>query len=313
MKKPTMQRIADELGVSKNSVSLALSGKPGVSAELRKKVVETAETIGYPLKPNRSAAKGQMIGLIAREEVFPENTFFGIINLSIEKEIKSRNGNLLIHSVDPASEENLVMPEFLKEKKVDGLLVLSHLKHEYLQEIVALDIPVVLIDHHHPQLKVDSVLTDNQEGAYRATKHLLATGARHVGFIGQKGKSPSYLERYRGYLEAMKEARIPVNEHWVIQNLKEDEEAFMARIKSMDNLPDGWFCANDEYGFLVSRILMRLGYDIPGECSILGFDNSYFAGLSMPPLSTMSVNKDYFAKRSIIQLYRRMEERDFPH
>jgi LacI family transcriptional regulator len=313
MKKPTMQRIADQLGISKNAVSLALSGRSGVGEALREKIVETAEEMGYSTNKGKfKKESGHLIGLIAREEIFAEHTFFGIINLHLEKEIKSREGNLLLHAVDKESENELILPPFLIHQKVDGLIVLSHLKKEYLQKILDLGIPVVLVDHHHPDLEVDSVLSDNRVGGYHVTKYLFEKGSKTVGFIGQVRKSPSYKERFEGYCDALQEKGVALSTQWINHEDEEEEEQLVAYIQSLSSLPDAWFCGNDHFGFLLSRILTQFGYHIPDQYAVFGFDNSLFSTLCTPKLTTMGIDKEYFAKRSVIQLYNRMRNSSLP-
>ncbi|MBS4177593.1 LacI family DNA-binding transcriptional regulator [Bacillus sp. FJAT-49731] len=310
-----MQDIADRLNISKNSVSIALTGKSGVGEDLRQKIIEVATEIGYPIQKLSDKNKSDnelMIGLIAREDIFSENTFFGIINLNIEKEVKARNGQLLIHSVDENNELNNEIPSFITEKKIDGLLVLSHLKKEYIQQLANTGIPLVLIDHHDYDLNVDSILTDNRKGAFVATRYLLSNGTNTIGFIGQVDKSPSYKERFEGFTYAVKEAGIKQEEKWLIHSIKEDEAAIENYIENLDSLPDAWLCANDEYGFLLTRILSSLGYKIAEDVSICGFDNSYFSTLSLPQLSTIDIDKEYFAKRAVVQLYNRIEDNNLP-
>ncbi|MCM3705994.1 LacI family DNA-binding transcriptional regulator [Cytobacillus firmus] len=308
MKKPSMQDIAGNLGISKNAVSLALSGRPGVSAELRERVFAEAKRLGYHIHKKNQPSDSHFIGLIAREEVFSEHEFFGVINLHIEKEIKSRGGNLLLHAVDKDSERELLLPSFLQNQKVDGLIVLSHLRTEYLKKILALEIPVVLVDHHDPELEVDSVLTDNRTGSYLATKHLIQEGARSVGFIGRVEKSPSYKERFEGYTEALKEAGISIETSCIISDQDEIVEELAEYIRTLSTLPDAWFCVNDHYGFLLTQVLSGMGYAIPEQAAICGFDDSLYATIAAPRLTTMSIDKQYFAKRSVIQLYTRMQQ-----
>ncbi|MGG3467510.1 LacI family DNA-binding transcriptional regulator [Neobacillus pocheonensis] len=310
-----MQRIADRLGISKNSVSLALTGRAGVSEELREKVLDTALEIGYPmekLKTKTFTKSAHMIGLIAREEIFSENTFFGVINLHIEKEIKSREGHLLLHAVDKESEESPKLPGFVTEKKVDGLLILSHLQKEFIEAIIQSGLPVVLVDHHDPNLNVDSVLTDNRRGAYLAVKHLIKNGARSVGFIGEISKSPSYSERYEGFCVAIEEEGLSVENRWVNHQINEQGPLIDFYIQSLTSLPDAWFCANDHFGFLMTRSLYKLGVRVPDQCSVYGFDDSIYAAFSMPQLTTVAINKEYFAIRSVVQLYQRMEKLEMP-
>lgn len=312
MKKPTMQQIADKLDISKNSVSLALSGKPGIREELRKKIKATAESMGYIGNKNHRSSKGRMIGLIIREDIFLDQSFFGHICLNIEREVKSRDGLLLIHSVEKTAFGKDTLPKFITDNKVDGLLILSHLNRDYLKELVSLDIPVLLIDHHHPELNVDSVLTDNRKGAYCAVQHILSTGIKEIGFIGDVERSPSYLERFEGFVQALKEHNIRLNMDWVADDLKENTVELDQYLKGLHKLPKCWFCVSDQYGFLVSRILTDHGYKIPDQYSIFGFDDSHYAKLAIPPLTTMAINTKYFAQKSVTQLYKRMEDRKSP-
>lgn len=312
MKKPTMQQIADQLDISKNSVSLALSGKPGISEELRKKIEATAKSMGYVGNKNHRSSKGRMIGLIVREEIFLDQSFFGMVCLNIEREVKRRDGHLLIHSVEKEAAGKKILPKFITDNKVDGLLILSHLDLNYLNQLVNLDIPVLLIDHHHPALDVDSVLTDNRKGAYRAVKHILSKGIREIGFIGDVERSPSYSERYEGFVQALKEHHIEMNTDWVADNLTETKEELDQYFKGLPRLPECWFCVSDQYGFMVSRILTDYGYKIPGQYSIVGFDDSHYAKLAVPPLTTMAINTKYFAQQSVAQLYKRLEDKKPP-
>lgn len=121
-------------------------------------------------------------------------------------------------------------------------------------------------------------------------------------------KSPSYKERFEGYSDALSAAGVSLSSCWVNQENDEVEEKLKRYIQSLSSLPDAWFCVNDHYGFLLKQILTNLGHKIPMQFSICGFDDSLFATLSSPQLTTMAVDKEYFAKRSVIQLYNRMEQ-----
>lgn len=313
MLKPTMQTIADKLGISKNSVSLALSGKPGVSEELREKVEKTAEAVGYKVKKNTDTQRAHMVGLICREDVFYDHAFFGSIIFNIEQEVKKREGHLLVYSVDSEKQSQGLLPDFITQHKVDGLLVLSHLNLDYLKNLLNSDQPTVLIDHHHPELDVDCILTDNRKGAYRAVEYILNKGFRKIGFMGPIERSPSYQERYEGYVAALEANHLPLNLDWVADHLEENQDILKTYLEELNEWPECWFCVNDEYGLIVSRALTHLGLVVPEDCSVVGFDNSYFAKLSTPPLSTMAVNTEYFAKRSVSRLYDRMNNSDSPY
>ncbi|TFE23872.1 substrate-binding domain-containing protein [Cohnella luojiensis] len=314
-KKVTMQQVANALGISKNSVSQALGGKPGVSEETRERVREAAERLGYEFS---SAGKSSLrnhgghIGMIVSESAISENLFFGIINYQIQKEVELRNYSLLIHVVDSAMEMQNTLPAFLEDRKVDGVFVLSHLDKSYIQSIVTTGIPFVMIDHHHPELHVDCVLTNNRFGAFDAVTYLISLGHKRIGYIGDLSISPSFQERWEGYHLALKAKGLVVKPSDQILAGVESEESIAAQIQMMTSQPDAWFCANDMVAVLLNNVLTKRGMNVPEDVSICGYDNNMLSELSNPPLTTVNVNKELFGKRAVERLFWRMDNPSEP-
>jgi LacI family transcriptional regulator len=308
-KKVTMQNIADQLGISKNSVSQALTGKPGVSEETRARVVEMANKLGYRLSPGKTpeGRRTGNIGLIVSEFTFSENVFFGAINLSIQKEVELRKFALLIQVVDKASEDSGAMPPFLEEGKVDGVIVLSHLRTDYIQKIISFGVPVVMVDHHHPDLQADCVLTNNRFGAYDAVRHLIELGHEKIGFMGNVHVSPSYQERWEGYRLALLSSGMPIAGEYEFLSAKETEEDALACVRSLTDLPTAWFCTNDTMAFILSTVLAKNRYQVPDDVSVCGFDNIRLSELSHPSLTTVNINRELFGRRAVERLFWRME------
>ncbi|MGG1878289.1 LacI family DNA-binding transcriptional regulator [Paenibacillus cisolokensis] len=313
-KKVVMQDIADRLNISKNSVSQALSGKDGVSEATRKKIIQTAEEMGYRYTKKRKAATDQQhvqtIGLIASEFAFSMQNFFGEIYLAIEGEAHRNGINLLIQSVTPAARDSLLLPSFIENRQVDGILILSHISTDYINKIIDQGIPTVLIDHHHPMISADAVLTNNRFGAYTAVKHLVDLGHREIGIIGNVDASPSYLERWEGYRLALREHDIELNPAHVFVQVMEDGERIDEAISSVHRQPTAWFCLNDGFAFFVSSSLGKAGYRIPQDVSICGFDNSDFSQMSVPKMTTIDINLSRFAHKAFSQLMWRIQNRD---
>lgn len=316
-RKVVMQDIADRLNISKNSVSQALSGKDGVSEETRIKIMKTAEEMGYKYtkRNNQVQANQEMktIALIASEFTFSMKTFFGEIYLAIEREAQRNNINLLIQSITPDAKEQLLLPSFIQNKTVDGILILSHISTKYILKVLSQNIPTVLIDHHHPLIQADAVLTNNRFGAYHAVKHLLDLQHTNIGVIGDVDKSPSYQERWEGYLLAMREYGIePKQEHMLVQ-VEENVETIEQAIFSLESQPTAWFCLNDGYSYYVNSVLKQHGYEIPRDISICGFDNSDFSQIAVPKITTIDINLSLFANKAISQLLWRMEHPNEGH
>jgi LacI family transcriptional regulator len=310
-KKVVMQDIADRLNISKNSVSQALSGKDGVSEETRKLIIATAEAMGYRYrKKGQAKRKTRAIGLIASEYAFSTWTFFGEIYLSIEREAQRSDVKLLIQSITPEHRDSLTLPDFIENGELDGLLILSHISNEYINKVLAKGIPTVLIDHHHPSIEADAVLTNNRFGAYNAVRHLIELGHRDIAFIGDISVSPSYQERWEGYLLSLREHGIDPSEERMFTRVPEEERAIGELIGSIRRPPTAWFCVNDGYGYFVCSALLQLGYRIPEDVSVIGFDNSHFSQMSNPKITTMHIDLPLFAHKAFTSLIRRIDHPD---
>ncbi|SFF00088.1 transcriptional regulator, LacI family [Bacillus sp. OV194] len=316
-KKVSMQDIADALNISKNSVSQALSGKPGVSEATRQLVEKTAQEMGYSVRKS-SVSAGVVgsgtgnIGLIASDYAFSLKSFFGEIYLSVEKEVTERGMNLLIHSINTVARDNLVLPSFIAEGKVDGVLILSHISTEYSNAVIATGIPTVIIDHHHPLIQADAILTNNRFGAYTAVKHLIELGHRDIAYVGNVRLSPSYQERLEGYRLALQEHGIELNEDFVFSDVLEDDQDVTRLVQGLDVQPSAWFCVNDGFGFFVRSALQQHGIAVPGEASVCSFDNGMLSRLSTPKITTMNIDLELYGRKAVEQLTWRMQHKNEP-
>ncbi len=310
-----MQDIADALSISKNSVSQALSGKPGVSSATRKKIEQTAKELGYHYQPITTKSNPHRTGniaLIASDFAFSLQSFFGEIYLSIEKEATSRGLNLLIQSVTTPAKENLVLPTFIENKQVDGVLVLSHISTEYINKIIETGIPTITIDHHHPLIQADAILTNNRFAAYTAIKHFIDLGHQQIAFVGDTRYSPSYQERLEGYLLALQEHGLPIQENLIFLTIKESETSVNKLVDSVAEQPTAWFCVNDGLGFFVQSSLQQKGINIPEKASVCSFDNGKLSKLANPKMTTMDIDLQLYGRKAIEQLTWRMENTDEP-
>lgn len=310
-KKVVMQDIADRLNISKNSVSQALSGKGGVSEETRLNVLRVAQEMGYQYQTKKRSSKTstqtKTIGLIASEFAFTAKHFFGEIYLAIERETQRNNTNLLIQSITPDAKKRFALPSFIEERKIDGLLILSHISTEYIHKVLSKGIPTVLVDHHHPSIEADAVLTNNRFGAYTAVKHLIDLNHTDIAVIGNIHASPSYQERWEGYMLALREHGLEVKQERMFIDIREEEAEIAQVIDNLKDQPSAWFCLNDGYGYFVCSSLQRSNLSIPDDVSVCGFDNNDLSKMSVPKMTTMDINLSLFAKKAVSQLLWRID------
>ncbi|MFY4774764.1 LacI family DNA-binding transcriptional regulator [Metabacillus sp. RGM 3146] len=307
VKKISMQDIANQLNISKNSVSQALSGKPGVSEETRRLVKQAADELGYQYSAGRMHQQGfkkapKNIALIASDYAFSLKSFFGEIYLSVEKELRERGMNLFIESISGEAKESLTLPALLSNHEIDGILILSHISTDYTEKIISTGIPTVLIDHHSPYLQADSILTNNRFGAFTAVEHLISLGHSSIAFVGDVEFSPSYQERYEGYLLALDKYGIEPIPEFIFKNAHENQDEIGQNIENIKTKPSAWFCVNDGHGFNVTAVLQQKGYKVPEDASVCSFDNGQLSQIATPRITTMEIDLNYFGKKAVEQL-----------
>ncbi|BCB05858.1 LacI family transcriptional regulator [Bacillus sp. KH172YL63] len=305
-----MQDIADRLNISKNSVSQALTGKPGVSEETRQMVKKAARELGYDYPKSRQLSTGKKkgsIALIASDLAFSLKSFFGDIFLSIEKEVSQRGMSLQIQSINKESTQQLILPSFIENQSVDGIIILSHISNDYINKVIGTGIPTIMIDHHHPTNKSDAILTNNRFGAYTAVDHLLKLGHKDIAYVGNVDYSPSYQERYEGYVHALKDHGITPPQAFTFTEAAEEESIIHDYIKNLTTKPTAWFCVNDGLGFLVNSCLQQQGYKVPQDASVCSYDNGQLSKLASPKITTMDIDLELYGKKAVEQLCWRME------
>ncbi|MEW8955864.1 LacI family DNA-binding transcriptional regulator [Clostridium sp.] len=313
MKKITMQDIADKLNISKNSVSQALSNKPGVSENTRDLIIKTADELGYIYKNQTSSiSKPKYLGLIASDFAFSKKSFFGEIFLSLEKECKEQGYALLTQSISDFDKENLNFPYFIEQNMIEGLFIVSHISNNYIQKILETNIPAILVDHHNPRFLCDAVLTNNRLGSYQAVKHLIEKGHTRIGFMGDVQFSPSYYERLDGYLLASKEFSLEPDYSIILDSIEEKQDVIFEKLSSLEHHPTAWICVNDGLGYFALSYYQENNFKIPYDIAICNFDNGYLSRVSKPNITTIDINLKYYGKKAFSQLLTRIENPDEP-
>nr|WP_244266214.1 substrate-binding domain-containing protein [Listeria rocourtiae] len=202
-------------------------------------------------------------------------------------------------AVGPEAIASNLLPRELKEKNWRGIFILSHISDVFVKQILALDVPTVMIDHHDPHLRTDTILSQNKDGAFVATEHLIKLGHERIGFVGDVDFSPSYEERFEGYSKALRHYQLPVNSNYTITSIKEEQAALFQALEGLKELPSAWFCVNSGLGFILNSYFQSKGFAIPEQVSIVCFDNTEFAILAQPPLTTMCTDLRFMGRKAV--------------
>lgn len=321
MKKTTMQDIADKLHISKNSVSQALGDKGGVSQQTKMMVRQVAEELGYQYKKKQSSrnrsgssATSDKYALFATEFALSHKSFFGEILRYIEKEIVNRGNQLFIFSVSPKDISEAALPKSFNKTDYRGLFILSHIDRQYTQLLLNLQVPAVMVDHHDPHLEVDCVLSQNKTGGYLSTEYLIHLGHKKIGFLGDIDWSPSYEERWEGYLKALRDYHVPYEKAITITKIREERTVLFQELealsKRISDWPTAWICVNSGMGFILISYFQSIGYRIPDDVSVCCFDDTEFTVLSKPQITTMAIDLKDMGQKAVELLEWRIQHPD---
>ena len=317
-KKVTMEDIAKKIGMSKNTVSLALRNMPGINAQTRKLIFETARQLGYEYKKNStecqsSEATYKNICLIFSKDTHKSEGFFSYIQYGVESEAKKNNLNIIIYCYDENNEE-FETPLSIKEGLISGIITLGRISKKTLTAILKFNLPLVIIDHYFDDLTCNYILTDNISGAYLATEHLIKLGHKEIGFSGDISVASSFYDRYQGYLKALNQYSIPINTSYCITDkcLYEYKNSSMEKvvdeIKKLPKLPTAFFCCNDIEAITLINALKSLNISVPDDISVVGFDNIESSKNITPELTTMHISKEAMGQRAVKSLLEKMAD-----
>ena len=296
--KPTSFDIAFLAGVSQPTVSRALRGSPVVSLETRKRIEEIARQLNYRVDKNASNLRSQhtnTLALLLFEDPTPDDSLINPFFLSMLGSITratARQGYDLLISFQQLSGD--FRQDYEDSRKADGIILLGY--GDYEEYRPRLDKLVESGTHFvrwGPVLSDEpgvSIGSDNSQGGYDVTRHLLAQGRRHLAFLGHATTHyPEFFDRYRGYERALMEAQLGAPSALQVDAITTEEAGFRAAKELVSRgVPfDAIVAASDLIAIGALRALQDSGIEVPRQVSVAGFDDIPAASSASPPLTTV--------------------------
>ena len=303
-KSVSMQDIADELGVSKVTVSKALNGKEGVGEALKKKIADLAEKSGYVL-PNYGYRKTKKVGIIMSDRFNSgdEGKFYMAMYEKIISELQKSSCTSMM--ISPNRNSLATDLQTIKSSGIfDGLIFLGILDWEVKKQLDAVNLPKIYVDVYDETHKSDSVVTENIYSCYEITNYLIHQGHTEIGFVGTVGATTSITDRYLGYVRSMLENNITPQDVWNIPDRSQEGEAIPLELPK--EMPTAFVCNCDETAIQLVKELTAKGYHIPEDISVAGFDNSIYAQVCSPPLTTVAVDIEEIGKLAARRMIKHM-------
>lgn len=329
----TIQDIADALGISRNTVSKAINNTGILADATRDKVLKKAMEMGYKQfsyitlenaakpapapSPNGNASE---IALLTTS--FLGNSHFSSTMLDkFHSELSGFGYSLSMHRILAEEIHTRRLPSSFSKERTAGIACIELFDPAYSRMVCGLGLPVLFIDSPAICLdgppEADCLYMDNQTGIYQFVQEMVHRGKKNIGFIGEYMHCQSFYERYTAYRNAAHFHGIPCLDQYCILDNKagalrpsyEDyKDHLEARIKKIPSLPDVFICANDFVAIDTMQVLKKLGYSIPGDVYLCGFDDSPESKITTPSLTTIHIHSQIMGYSAVQLLVSRIRE-----
>lgn len=305
----TMKDIARLAQVSTSTVSHVINGSRFVSDEIHEKVMRIVAELNYtPSAVARSlkVRETKTIGLLVTAT---NNPFFAEVMAGVEQYCQQHQYNLIIATTGGDAKRLQQNLQTLMHKQVDGLLLMCGDSRFQADIELTISLPLVVMDWWFTELNADKILENSALGGYLATKALIDAGHRKIGIITGNLKKSVAQNRLQGYKNALSEAKIALNPHWIVES-HFDFEGGVLGIQSLltqSSRPTAVFCFSDTIAVGAYQAIQQQGLRIPQDLSIMGYDDIELARYLSPPLSTICQPKAELGKLAVEALLQRIK------
>lgn len=286
----TLSEVAAEAGVSPTAVSRYLNNRIDLPKATRDRIDAAIAKLDY--RPNLlarrlSTGKSEAIALVTPDIA---NPFFAELAAAIERQAHASGYSVYITSTGGHADAEINAIRRMADSHVDGLIMTTNRVDDgSLANLLAGRENVVLLDEDIDGVSVPRVFVDNAEGAYLATRHLIAMGHTEIALVGGPHRLMSVSERLAGFTRAMNEAGLPIRAGWVLLGDYTREYGMAAASVLLDAAapPTAILSCSDYIAIGVMQVVREHGLAIPRDVSLVGFDDMAFAPLVDPPLTTI--------------------------
>lgn len=299
----TIIDIAQQLGISKSTVSRALTGHPNVNAETRRRVLELAEQVDYQrnqLAISLLTNQTRTVGIMVPEFI---SFFFPKVIIGAQEILGQAGYNVVICHSNESYETEVANAKALLASRVDGLIV-SHTKEtrnfDHFRVFQRRHVPVVFFNRVCEDMDVSKVTVNDYEGAFLAVEHLIEIGKKRIAHLAGPDSLQNSRHRLNGYRDALQKHSLPIDPELLISydlNL-EKAKIYVNHLLSLANPPDALFAINDPTAVEALNVIKSKGLRIPDDIAVVGFSNDPTSALVEPGLTTVAQPIDELGKQA---------------
>lgn len=307
----TITDVSKLAGVSRSTVSRVVAGNGYVSEEKREAIAKAIAVLGYRPNTLARALRSNRSNVIGAVVVDIGTPYFASIMFGVQRVIRPAGKSLMVSSgyADQDQEARAVME--LVDRSCDGILLYLErpMRADVVEIIRSARIPVVSIGHDHCPMSRGHVALNNHDGAYQAMRHLLQEGHRRIVYLSGDASLGDTVDRLQGIAVALGEFGLGPDDIHIVSGVFHESFGYRAA-KAL--ITDGReftaiFAGDDDIAAGVYQALREEGISVPGDVSVMGFDDAFYAKHLSPPLSTVRQEVDALGKSAAQMLLQLMD------
>jgi DNA-binding LacI/PurR family transcriptional regulator len=286
----SIKDVARHAGVSSATVSRVLAEKPHVRPEVRRRVLEAVESLGY--QPNRVARslrvkRSKIIGLVISDI---QNPFFTALARAVEDVAYAHGYAVFLCNADEDLDKERLYLELMRAEAVAGVVMSpTHETDNACAALVAAGVPIVAIDRRARNVEIDTVVADNVGAAFEAVSHLIADGYSRIGAILPSPTITTGRERHQGFVRALEAHGLPLLPELVRTGLPIESVGYgLAReLLESNKPPEALFTGNNVLTVGALKAIGEKGLSVPGDIGLAAFDDLDWMPLLEPKLTVV--------------------------
>lgn len=305
----TIKDVAREANVAISTVSNVINNVDNVSAETKQRVLAAVDKLKYVPNINARSLKTNKTNTIGLFLSSIQGEYYGTLTQAVHLQCKMAGYMLNIYVSNENNSEEIYASVI--SSGVEGAIIMNEsLDSEYVQRIARTKLPMVFLDRERTGEYISSVTADDYRGAEQMMEYLVKLGHRKIGYI-QGIESRDNTQRYQAYRDVMNRYKLPIDQNLVIDGFFEYAIAYSEMRQLFFRgveMPDAFFCANDEMAWGCIQALSTMGISVPEQISVAGFDNISLAEYYTPALTTVQNPITEMGTKSAVELIRLIRE-----
>lgn len=317
--KPSIQKIADELGLSRNTVSKVINNKP-VPENTKDRVIQKAIELGYKgFRQYQDTGVKNLKLLLLTGKPISNLDFFISMMRGVENLVTNLNIDFFQYTINTNTSFDQ-LHRYMLDLKIDGVIGIELYDEVFLKKFITLTTPVIFIDAVFGLKDMtgnfDAILMESREPMYHISKAFIKRGLNRIVFCGDYKHCQGFYERFLGVRDAI--ADIPHRMDMSQQLILPDDSPFgdtswlAKKINNLSIMPQVIICANDSIAINVCQALKRLRLNIPKDVQVVGFDNIVDASIYSPSITTVNVDKELLGQEALYMLIDRINRPKTP-